>query len=263
MKIQQIALKGDPFNAYLVNYKAAEKQMLKSIAALPGGKTGTAGMGAITGFYAFAKTGSTSPFAQSIIALKSANLSPAGKARAVLAIFAGAKSLGDSRDAAGGVSLGIDLQSGPTGDVDKSFDSPGSFVEQVISMAAFDVAGETKRVLAKPGAKGTVTGVPGEMEASSPAAPATTGQAPTKDWNTYLSKTPKGGPEVKVAWEAYSRSTGASPDFNSFARWWSGKKKDPSFKGDPAATVSYLKSMTRAGGALKVSDVSVPRTPGT
>ena len=45
MKVQRFALLNDPFNAYLVNYRAAEKQMLKSIAALPGGKGGAAGMG--------------------------------------------------------------------------------------------------------------------------------------------------------------------------------------------------------------------------
>jgi len=262
-KIQQVALKNDPFNGYLSNYRAAEKQVQKSVATLPGGKNGDAGSRASTGFYAFAKTGSKSPFAQRIIAVKGMNLTPGGKARAILAIFAGSKNLESSWDKAGGASLGIDMQLSPTDALVKSFDDPQGFIEQIVSMASFDVEGETKRVLAKPEAAGSVSGVPGEMEVSSPTAPAAPGKSPTKDWNTYLSKTPKGGAEVKAAWEAYSSSTGAKADFGAFAKWWSDRKKqNPSWKGDPAATVSYLKSMTRQGGALKVGDVSAPKVPG-
>jgi hypothetical protein len=261
-KIRQVALKNDPFNNYMSNYRAAEQQVQKSANSLPGGKNGEFGGKVFSGFYAFAKLGSKSPLASAIIGVKSANLTPPGKARAILAIFAGAKNLGDSWDKTGGSALGIDMQPSPTDAVVKSFDSPQSFVDQVISMASFDVAGETKRVLAKPEAKGQVTGVPGEMEVSAPTSPAKAGQPPVKDWGSYVAKTPKGGAEVKAAWEAYSKSAGAKPDFSAFAKWWSDRKKqNPSWVGDPAATVSYLKSMTRQGGALKVGDVSAPKAP--
>lgn len=263
-KVQSFALQNDPFNGYLSNYRAAEKQVQKSVATLPGGKNGDAGSRTSNGFYVFAKTGSRSPLAQSIIAVKGANLNPAGKARAILAIFAGAKNLESSWDKAGGASLGIDMQPAPTTALVNSFVAPQGFIDQIISMASFDVAGETKRVLAKPEAAGSVTGVPGEMEVSAATAPAAPGKSPTKDWNTYLSKTPKDGAEVKAAWEAFSRSTGAKADFGAFAKWWSDQKKqNPSWKGDPAATISYLRTMTRQGGALKVGDVFAPKAPGT
>ena len=263
-KVQSFALQNDPFNSYLSNYRAAEKQIQTSVATLPGGKNGEFGSRTSNGFYVFAKTGSRSPLAQSIIAVKNTKLTPAGKARAILAIFAGSKDIERSADKAGGAALGIDLQSAPTTALVNSFAAPQTFIEQIISMASFDVESETKRVLAKPEAAGTVTGVPGEMEVSAPTAPAAPGKSPAKDWSTYLTKTPKGGAEVKAAWEAYSSSTGAKADFGAFAKWWSDRKKqNPSWKGDPAATVSYLKTMTRPGGALKVGDVFAPKAPGT
>ena len=249
--------RNDPVSTYKANAGAVLEKVTAAVNALPGGSTGGPGAAVMGGYYSFQKQGSKSSMAQLITDLKNSTISPAGIARSILAIFAGDADPSASTDKAGGMKLGLGASATAIKKVDAAIGDPAEFYEKVFAMASFDVAAKTQILLAQDRAPGKVTPLSGETSASIPASTEpVSSQSTTNSWNTYLAKNAKNGLAVKTAWEAYARSSGSKTDFLSFARWWQARKKqNPSWKGDSAATISYLSSMTRAGGSLVLDDV--------
>jgi len=244
-----------PFSDYESNYTAAVKFINDASAAMPDDASAKGSVG--SNFARFTKQGSKSPFAPALLRVRTMKASPEGKARAILAILGGySGSLDDfgNLESSLGIrirSLGIGLSSGDSERkaIDASFKGDAQrFIDAVVSMANFDVVGETQRVLA-----GNVEGVPEEMEVSSPDSPAAgpgasaPGKAAPMNWNEYV-KVTKGGQEVKNAWDRYALAAipAINPnDFSEFSKWWKGyKKSNPSWVGSPIETITALGKAT-------------------
>jgi hypothetical protein len=79
------------------------------------------------------------------------------------------------------------------------------------------------------------------------------------DWSGYLAKAGSKGPEVKAAWEAYSKATSLSAGFLAFVKWFQNMKAKlgDKFKQDPTNVISQLNAQTK----LRTPDVATPSRP--
>jgi hypothetical protein len=244
-----------PFSDYISNYESLSKVVQAAEAALP--EDAKAKGKVFSGFVSFTKSGSQSPFTASLQLLRNVNMTPDGKARAALAIFAGFPSL-DNADQALGLHLkalpgGFGMTSSETDrqKVNAAIGDPVDFVKKILAMASFDVAGETRRALGQ-GAQAPAGAAPA---AAAPVVPVVPGAKPpigskgAKSWDEYVKAT-KMGQTVKSAWDRYALASvpPINPnDFSLFTKWWSDyKRSNPSWGGSPVETVAALGTQAKA-----------------
>lgn len=244
-----------PFSDYISNYESLSKTIQAAEAALP--EDAKAKGKVFSGFVSFTKSGSQSPFAASLLSLRNANLTPDGKARAALAIFAGFSNL-ETFDQPLGLYLkalpgGFGMTSSETErqKVNAAIGDPADFVTKVLAMASFDVAGETRRKLAQtpPPVGGSAPAAEAPVIPVAPGAKPPAGAKGAKSWDEYIKMT-KNGQTVKNAWDRYALASIPliNPnDFNLFMKWWTDyKRANPSWVGSPVETVAALGTQAKA-----------------
>jgi hypothetical protein len=211
-----------------------------------------------SGFTSFTKQGSRSPFVKKLLEIRNSKLAADYKARAILAVFggydgtlAGSGSGGIPYDGYLGINeSGMPFTGGVTrADVNRLIitvfvEGHAGFVEAVLAMAAFDVVGETQRVLAQETPQPTTPPAPAP---TTPPAPAPAPPKPKVTWEKYIQKVPN-GQQVKNAWDRYALATvpPLNPnDYSLFKKWWdSYKAANPGWGGSPVETVAALAKAT-------------------